>query len=405
MMDPYREQGARPAPTMNIIDCSDCTEWLSKLPDASIDACVTDPPYELDFMSKAWDRTGISFKPEIWAEVCRVLKPGGHILAFGGTRTYHRIACAIEDGGFDIRDCLSWLYGSGFPKSLNVSLAIDKALGVESTITGSRVLTGNAGVDTKTKGGTYTAGKSVSENVEVPTKVATSPEGQRWAGWQTALKPAWEPIILGRKPLAGTVARNVLEHGTGAINIDACRVGDSGGCKHSPTSGLSGSADGTLNNAWSPTIPGLGRHPANVILDPEAAAHLDEQAPGVSRYFYSPKASTREREAGLDHFHKASAGELTGRAEGSAGLNNPRAGAGRTSKGRANRHPTVKPIALMRYLIKLVVPPDGIVIDPFVGSGTTAIAAAMEGVKFGGCELDTDYVEIARARVAYWRDR
>jgi site-specific DNA-methyltransferase (adenine-specific) len=349
--------------------------------DGSVDSCVTDPPYELGFMGKGWDSSGVAFDPKTWAAVFRVLKPGAFLCAFGGTRTYHRIACAIEDAGFEIRDCLSWLYGTGFPKSLNVG-----------------------------------------------------------DGRGTALKPAWEPIILARKPLIGTVAANVSEHGTGALNIDACRIGL--GLDKTPAPTRRGNSTPWFTTAAAQRLGGddtVGRWPANVLLDEEAARLLDEQsgtltsgtksphharnAPrlgknaygsdpgtpvprewtgdsgGASRFFYCAKASASEREAGCDALPAKSAGELTDREDGSDGLNSPRAGAGRTSTGRKNHHPTVKPIALMEWLVRLVTPPGGTVLDPFLGSGTTGIAALRQGFRFVGVELGEEYIELMRTRI------
>jgi site-specific DNA-methyltransferase (adenine-specific) len=198
----------------------DCRVVLRGLPEGSVDAVVTDPPYELGFMGRGWDRTGIAYDVAMWAECLRVLKPGGHLVAFGGTRTHHRMICAIEDAGFEVRDCLMWLYGSGFPKSLDVSKAIDKAAGAVREVVGKQRT--NVGM----QGGNFTAG-SQSGDVDITTPA--TPEAAQWQGFGTALKPAWEPICLARKPLAGTVAETVLAHGTGALNIDGCRIGDGGG--------------------------------------------------------------------------------------------------------------------------------------------------------------------------------
>lgn len=418
-------------PLLYIVE-GDCLASMRTFPDACIGAVVTDPPYELGFMGKRWDASGIAFSVELWREVLRVLKPGGHLLAFSGTRTYHRMVCAIEDAGFEIRDQLAWMYGTGFPKSLNVALAIDKAEGVQGD-----------------RGAWFSyAGKVEGERFDgeagaVGGFVSEGP-GAAWNGWGTALKPAQEPIVLARKPLIGTVAANVLAHGTGGINVDACRIGMSEGDRERArvpqpiagnATGAVGYMGGTGRNGetFEPAV--AGRWPANVLLDEAAAAALDEQSGesksgvqrkpfgkggiwspsdgtpcgpqygdlgGASRFFYVAKASKAEREAGLDHLPKHSAGELTGgRAEGSAGLANPRAGAGRTSAGRANNHPTVKPIELMRYLVRLITPPGGMVLDPFAGSGTTGMACALEGVSFVGCEREPGYVEIARARIAH----
>lgn len=348
----------------------DSLEVLRDIPDNSVDSVVTDPPYELGFMGRSWDRSGIAYRVELWAEVLRVLKPGGHLLAFGGTRTYHRMACAIEDAGFEIRDCIMWLYGTGFPKSVDVSLAIDKALGaVRRTI---RVPLQEVGNPKSIRGGHGVPGgdrpwmQRARERGyhETASREPVTDEAARWQGWGTALKPAVEPIVLARKPLAErNLALNVMAWGTGALNIDGCRIGIDGGA---------GVYD-TLAGAEP-----KGRWPANVILDEVAAAMLDEQSGasvsrggvgdkgGASRFFYVPKASVAERTHG-------------GRVD--------------------NAHPTVKPLALMRYLVRLVTPPGGVVLDPFAGSGTTILAAVLEGFSAVGIEREAEYCEIIRQRM------
>ena len=399
----------------------------------SVDACVTDPPYELGFMGKKWDSSGVAFDPETWRAVYRVLKPGAHLLAFGGTRTVHRIAVAIEDAGFDIRDQLSWLYGSGFPKSLDVSKAIDAHNGDERPI---------AGENPRAAQQTPKRGTSALGNFDGAPPVLTSAASAAsaaWAGWGTALKPACEPIVLARKPLIGTVAANVLAHGTGGINVDGCRIegekrspgfADSLGEEKRRERTMSGGAMARQNG------DSLGRWPANVLLDEEAAAMLDEQSGvrqsgtkshridiqgadgtktygagvgtrmgdvygdtgGASRFFYVAKASRRERDTGCEHLPPKSAGEATDREEDTDGLNSPRAGAGRTG-GARNFHPTVKPVQLMRYLVRLVTPPGGVVLDPFTGSGTTGVAAMADGFQFIGIEREAEYATIAEARI------
>ena len=354
------------APTWDVRH-GDCRELMAAMPAASVDAIVTDPPYGLAFMGKGWDHAvpGIEF----WTEALRVAKPGTHLLAFGGTRTFHRLACAIEDAGWEIRDTLSWLYGSGFPKSHNGP----------------------------------------------------------WGG--TALKPAWEPIIMARKPLAGTVAANVAAHGTGGLNIDGCRIG-AGRDYHdlTVTQGLSSARTSYEPRKESRTFaPAAGRWPANVALDEDAAAMLDAQSGesasnwrrskgaavgaadgygfktrsnvspddsgGASRFFYCAKASRSEREAGLEAVavkavHRYGAGLGEGKDPNAPALNR-------------NHHPTVKPVALMRWLVRLVTPAGGVVLDPFTGSGTTGVAAVQEGRRFIGCEREAEYVEIARRRIAH----
>jgi len=307
----------------------DCLEVLRTLPDNSVDSVVTDPPYGLSFMGKKWDYDVPAV--EVWAECLRVLKPGGHLLAFAGTRTQHRMAVRIEDAGFEIRDMIAWVYGSGFPKSLDVSKAIDKAGG--------------------TLDGAY--------DITAPATEAA----QQWQGWGTALKPAMEMITMARKPLVGTVAENVLAHGTGAINVDGCRVG----CEARPVmvrtetvvsaTSMNGQSTGATSSGELTTS---GRWPANLIHDgsEEPCALLGDAA----RFFYCAKASKRDREDN-------------------------------------NNHPTVKPTDLMRYLCRLVTPPGGVVLDPFMGSGSTGKAAMLEGFQFIGIDISDEYLEIARARI------
>jgi site-specific DNA-methyltransferase (adenine-specific) len=462
----------------------DCIEQMRTLEADSVDAIVTDPPYGLEFMGKEWDGFGTPLGFQTWSEqwareALRVLKPGGHLLAFGGTRMYHRLAAGIEDAGFEIRDTLMWLYGSGFPKSLDVSKAIDKVNGeagrllkftqwfraagvarsqaslamfeaghisANGTMAGhyyaqtvsaqpaiptpeiwatlrplcadvpawvdelvARIAAerevigiGTSAIANKSEGQRHTIGasKAVEFNITAP----STESAKKWQGWGTALKPAVEPIVLARKPLIGTVAANVLTHGTGALNIDASRIGsdtivsvrNAGGQK------FGNKFEGKENIPTGIYKTHSGRWPANILLDEEAAAMLDEQSGvsksqggrigkkehgslaigaagvyekgdpgfgdtgGASRFFYVAKASRSERNAGLER----------------------------------NIHPTVKPVALMKYLIRLVVPKGGVVLDPFLGSGTTAVAAIEEGVEWIGCEREPEYVEIIKARVA-----
>ena len=403
----------------------DCLERLRDLPDCSVDACVTDPPYGLSFMGKAWDYDVPQV--DVWREVLRVLKPGGHLLAFAGTRTQHRMAVQIEDAGFEIRDMIAWCYGSGFPKSLDVSKAIDKhggqsvawfgpwfrnwreaqginqkqvaalfpsktgnltgcvanwelgfnmptpeqfnlirdtfGLPFESIQAAEREVVGQHKTDMGGLGGERLGQKG--GDITAP----ATPEAQQWAGWGTALKPALEPITLARKPLTGTVAACVLEHGTGALNVDGCRVATD----ENPSGARRASAPpireaGTwANDRRSPVTfaemrPGeaLGRWPANLIHDgsDEPCALLGDAA----RFFYQAKCSKADR-------------------------------------GDGNGHPTVKPTELMRYLCRLVTPPGGVVLDPFMGSGSTGKAAVLEGFRFIGIEREAEYLEIARQRV------
>jgi len=421
---------------------------LGELDDCSVDSIVTDPPYELGFMGKSWDASGIAYNVDLWAECLRVLKPGGHLLAFGGTRTYHRMAVAIEDAGFEIRDSLHWVYGSGFPKSHNVSKAIDKAAGAE------REVIAHQDVGPDIRGGNYenAEGRMIAEITAPATDAA-----KQWEGWGTALKPAHEPIVLARKPLVGTVAANVLEHGTGALNIDGCRVGTDQMTTHHTLRPAGDSVVGRGAVATGATSTHQGRWPANIIFDEEAGAVLDEQSGitsgkvgmtqhgsgtnsvygkfarseqsvvndgvtdrgGASRFFYCPKASRAERDAGLDDISVASK-RVTDYAHRvrectTCGSRSNRNGRWPdcdhdnwewvTKKAEAHKggnprniHPTVKPIALMRWLVRLVTPPDGIVLDPFTGSGTTLAAATLEGVNAVGIELTDDYLPIIIGR-------
>jgi DNA modification methylase len=369
----------------------DCRDVMATLPAESVDAIVCDPPYGLSFMGKGWDHgvPGVDF----WVEALRVLKPGGHLIAFGGTRTYHRLAVAIEDAGFEVRDCLMWLYGSGFPKSLDVSKAMDKQAGAERKKRWKAVTPhGMTGAlehrpwieRAQRDGGIFVDGEEPATDL-----------AKQWHGWGTALKPAYEPAILARKPLRGTVADNVAQWGVGGLNIDGCRVAYEGkaptGSGNESNVVVYGHYKGTGGNETSP----LDRWPANVILDEEAAAALDAQSGvgGASRFFYTAKASRSEREAGLDGVEVKQAGGMQGRQDGSL--------AG-TPVQRANHHPTVKPIALMRYMIRLVAPRGAVVLDPFMGSGSTGCAAMVEGMKFVGIDITPEYVDIARRRLAWW---
>jgi len=324
----------------------DCLEVLRSMPDCSVDSIVTDPPYGLSFMGKKWDYDVPSV--DVWVECLRVLKPGGHLLAFAGTRTQHRMAVRIEDAGFEIRDMIAWVYGSGFPKSLDVSKAIDKAAGVEREVVGFNE--------------NWRTSKSEiacpqQENQATITTPAT-PEAKQWQGWGTALKPALEPITVARKPLVGTVAENVLQHGTGAINVDGGRVGTDIVGWGGGGGGVNSWKENGMNKAGM-ARPVQGRWPANFIHDgsEEATDLLKDSA----RFFYCAKAS------------KADRGE--------------------------NHHPTVKPTDLMRYLCRLVTPPNGIVLDPFNGSGSTGCAAVLEGFQYVGIEREAEYIAISEKRI------
>jgi DNA modification methylase len=425
----------------------DCIEQMRTLEAESVDAIVTDPPYGLEFMGKEWDGFGTPLGFQTWSEqwareALRVLKPGGHLLAFGGTRMYHRLAAGIEDAGFEIRDTLMWLYGSGFPKSLDVSKAIDKAAGAEREVVGIKPGHENFvnSPHVVRKEGWDRPWKADAEKVRLShlQTSASTEAAKKWEGWGTALKPAVEPIVLARKPLIGTVAENVLTHGTGALNIDASRIGTEQVSTHlAPVGTLAGGPEGrgARRDAEGKTMGSthIGRWPANILLDEEAAAMLDEQSGvsksqggrigkkehgslaigaagvyekgdpgfgdtgGASRFFYVAKASRSERNAGLEHLPERNKYKKGG-VGGTGGLRSVEAAINATPM--ANIHPTVKPVALMKYLIRLVVPKGGVVLDPFLGSGTTAVAAIEEGVEWIGCEREPEYVEIIKARVA-----
>jgi DNA modification methylase len=465
-----------------------CLDVLKRLEDNSLDSIVTDPPYGLSFMGKKWDYDVPSV--EIWAECLRVLKPGGHLLAFAGTRTQHRMAVRIEDAGFEIRDMIAWVYGSGFPKSHDVSKGIDKrggesvawfgpwfrkwreengvtqkqvaalflsktggltgcvanwelglnmptveqfnlirdtfGLPFESIEAAQREVVGQRTTGIGTGGGSTPIMGDGSRDITAPATEAA----KQWEGWGTALKPALEPITVARKPLMGTVAENVLEHGTGGLNIDGCRVvGETrpvmvrtqtlvtASSTENPTSGATSSGE----------VTNLGRWPANLIHDgsdevvglfpttggggkpqqrdraissvPYTGAHRPEYTPyqdtatgggSAARFFYCAKSSKRDRDEGLeglplhDVYSEAAATPMRDQREQAK---------------RANHHPTVKPTNLMRYLCRLVTPPGGVVLDPFMGSGSTGKAAMIEGFQFIGCEMSPEYFEIAKARI------
>lgn len=363
-----------------------CVEVLRQWPENSVDAVVCDPPYEIGFMKRDWDSAGVAFDPATWAEALRVLKPGGHLLAFGGSRTFHRMACAIEDAGFEIRDSIMWLYGSGFPKSKNLALSIDKGEGHPNRGRAIPV------ASTHLPSGRYAEDKLTGNPVEP--YIAKSPEAQAWVGWGTALKPAHEPLILARKAPVGTLAGNVVAWGTGGLNIDGCRLP----LTPDEMPNIPASAN-EVQRASLMRLANLGRWPANVMLDEEAAALMDAQSDGASRFFYVAKANQKERDHGLEAFPVKTRAEMTDRKEGAAGASHARAGAG-SRTGSRNTHPTVKPVALMRELVRLITPPGGVVLDPFVGSGSTGMAARIEGFKFIGIDLSAEYLTIAYHRIA-----
>jgi len=327
---------------------ANCLEAMKEMPDNSVDAIVTDPPYGLSFMGKKWDYDVPSV--EIWRECLRVLKHGGHLLSFAGSRTYHRMAVNIEDAGFEIRDQIMWVYGSGFPKSHNIGH-----------------------------------------------------KAEEWQGWGSALKPAHEPIVVARKPLIGTLVENVLEHGTGGLNIGDCRVGDDVLGEH--TSGNIPNDRGTWGTKEGYVMPQrVGRFPANFIHDgsDEVVSLFPEEK---ARFFYCAKASKSERNAGLEAFEDKKSQHNAG------GIGRKVSVEKRLEQGKENApmmkniHPTVKPVALMRYLCRLITPPNGVVFDPFMGSGTTGIGAVAEGFDFIGIEMDKEYLKIADARIQHTKKK
>ena len=415
------------------LHAGDCRDVMRDYPADHFDSIVSDPPYGLSFMGKGWDR-GVPGE-EFWREALRVAKPGAHLLAFGGSRTFHRLTVAIEDAGWEIRDVVCWLYGSGFPKSLDVSKAIDATVRLGGSNT--RLLrqteqeTGGAPyVKTAPNNGMMNPAREWQRREWSP----TTADAQQWAGWGTALKPAWEPVIVARKPLVGTVAANVTRYGTGALNIDGCRVGAEGGTTRSgqPTH-LSPS--GAFTTGHGIATLDAGRWPANVMHDgsdevvagfpttgpaqasmrgdrtgvvmdadwggPNTLRGHNDAGGSAARYYYCAKASRADREEGCDHLPARTGAEAVERDDDTAGLQSPRAGAGRTADTVRNFHPTVKPTDLMRYLARLVTPPDGLLLDPFMGSGSTGKGALLEGFRFVGIDLDPAHVAIAEARCQF----
>jgi site-specific DNA-methyltransferase (adenine-specific) len=397
----------------------DCLKVLPTLEENSVDSIVTDPPYELGFMGKKWDATGIAFNVDVWREAYRVLKPGGHLLAFSGSRTYHRMAVAIEDAGFEIRDQIMWVYGSGFPKSMAIDKQLDKQLGVEREVVGRNPNSRENSTKDNTLFESGTVGKT--DYITKP----SSEEAKKWEGWGTALKPAHEPIVLARKPLEGTVVNNILTYGVGGINIDDSRVpGES-----IPINKLemwSGFGE-KVKPEYEQEMNNKGRFPANLIHDgSEEVIELFPRAKGgaypakrgkavattfasgqeteggframgddgsAARFFYCAKANKRDRNDGLDGFEVKRPDTRTKTGMGTFDEKGVAA--------QSNHHPTVKPIALMQYLVRLITPPTGIVLDPFMGSGSTGKACMYEGFSFIGIDQSEEYVKISQARIDF----
>ena len=407
-------------------------DMLEVIEKESIDSIVTDPPYELNFMAKSWDNSGIAFQSDTWKKCYEVLKPGGYLLAFGGSRTFHRIACAIEDAGFEIRDTIMWLYGSGFPKSMNIGLAIDKKNNVDNR-------TGNI-VKGMASNNTESLNNHKYESQNFKKKYEERIAQNKWQGWGTALKPSFEPIIVARKPFKGSLVDNVIEYGVGGINIDECRVGTNEKITNHSRSEASANNHIFKNKAQiTHQTEGQqqGRFPANTILTYDET-DFDEVCGGfpdtktgnikpykrnmknqtcygnlgenvtsnhigdsgsASRYFYCAKASKKDRDEGLDTFIEEKVND---------GRNTPIDNAFQRGETlRKNTHPTVKPTELMQYLVRLVSPNVATILDPFNGSGSTGKAVMYENkernknYKYIGIELTEEYLPIAKARIEY----
>jgi site-specific DNA-methyltransferase (adenine-specific) len=411
---------------------------LDLLPDNSIDSVVTDPPYALNFMNKKWDSEVPSV--EFWKKVYQKLKPGGHILSFGGTRTYHRMVVNMEDAGFEIRDQIMWIYGSGFPKSLNIGKAFDKKSGNEREVVGS-----NKKQDFNENNGSMMSKENYKSGEVKYTDIDITKGSSQYEGWGTALKPANEPICLARKPLSEkTIVDNVIKWGTGGINVDGCRIETDDKLSIHKGNLFNGNSGIETNDSFISSGQEGGRFPANILFDEEAAQVLDEQTGvlkgdspnrgprkgggipnfidqenkrlgivkenntltpnkfsgdgGASRFFYVAKVSKKERNLGLDNFEdKEENIPCSGKGGPDVRVNNR--GEVRGKVVTKNNHPTLKPINLMTYLCRLITPPGGIVLDPFMGSGSTGISACLEGFRFVGMELDEDYFKIAEARI------
>ena len=362
--------------------CADCIETISQLPDNSVDSICTDPPYGIGFMGKGWDCSvpGSDFAEQAF----RVLKPGGHIVAFAATRTAHRLTVALEDAGFEIRDLISWLQWQGFPKSMDISKAFDASVGAER-----EVLQTKTGPKPGTHGGSGKYGHGEDRSITAP----ASDLAKQWDGWGTALKPAQEPAILARKPLEGTLVDNFSKWGVGGLNIDATRIpfGDPAWPGPQGHEDL----DAKQRQQSTPNINLRSVRPGQVW------DMFKENGRWPANIYYCPKPSRNEKEEGCDDLQGMSGADAVSRKEGSAGMNNPRAGAGRTASHVANHHPTVKPVNLMRWLLRLITPKGGKVLEPFAGSGTTLVAAQLEGFSCYGIEREPSYCDIVRARVQH----
>ena len=428
------------------IDHGDCLVKMRAYPDCCFDSIVTDPPYGLSFMGAAWDSFGSKSGGEsvderrskmneylganaavpafasshghtpklsemrefqesmtpIFKEALRVAKHGAYMLCFGGTRTFHRLACAIEDAGWEIRDTIMWVYGSGFPHGMDVSKAIDKALGAERGVVG---VAGRSGSKRNCMAGDFKGGEYMET-------AAGSDEAAKWAGWNTALKPAWEPIIVARKPLDGTVAHNVMTHGVGAINVDACRIPTNdklgGGMRANGAEGVwdrpfmhdedAQAAFVERKRANVAKSESLGRFPANLVHDgSDEVLALFPDSRGQQGSVRGTEPSKPAKNAYGD-FASRTAFPRRGDS-GSAARFFYCAKASKADRGDGNLHPTVKPSALMQWLVRLVTPKGGVVLDPFAGSGSTGVAAMREGMDFVGMEMDESYCELCESRI------
>ena len=390
-------------------------DMLEVIKPCSIDSIVTDPPYELNFMGKGWDNSGIAFQQETWKRCYEVLKSGGYLLAFGGSRTFHRIAVAIEDAGFEIRDVIMWLYGSGFPKSMNIGLSVDKKCGIDNR-TGKLAVGVNSHSDTAIEGGCF---QTVYEERKASNK---------WDGWGTALKPSYEPIIVARKPCEGTCVDNVLKYGVGGINIDECRCGKeyekevNGRFPANTILTYDDTDFDEVCGGFPQTSSGIRQPNGGAILNPDRGWNNNsmvdktvrgfEDSGSAARYFYCAKASKKDRDEGLEGFEdKVLAYSNQAQAEVKRGNTDDgeRKGMNRPVT-RKNTHPTVKPTSLMQYLVRLVTPKCGTVLDPFNGSGSTGKAVMYEnkernsGYKYIGIELTDEYIPISVARIKYAAD-
>lgn len=389
-------------------------DMLEVIEENSIDSIVCDPPYEIGFMGRSWDKTGIAFQSNTWQKCFEVLKDGGYLLAFGGSRTFHRIAVAIEDAGFELRDTIMWLYGSGFPKSMNIAKGIEgKILRGSANTTEFHKLKGEE-INTKigfskqqyeqgARPEDYTERHKSLTNIQYETDLA-----KQWQGWGSQLKPAYEPIIVARKPFKTSLVENVMINGVGGINIDECRVGNEiikGGTMPKFDDGKLGVCNyKTIGASRIEREDNIGRFPANVIHDGSEEVEsgfpdTSNNGGSASRYFYTAKASKKDRDEGLDivELQKVNDGRKTE-------IDNPFQ---RGETLRKNIHPTVKPVELMQYLVRLVSPKGATILDPFMGSGSTGKAVMFENrerdanYKFIGIDLEKEYCEIAKARIDY----